>query len=248
MAFYAVGIVIQCIQNLGKRKQHFQLFSIRTWFFRFINSPDPCTLSHKCKAPSMRRWYRIRHWWTTVPWCCLWHDHWSEEVGQHHDKIAWPFPDTVVYPIRSEQNTMVNQKFKNVKNDGNLKLNNSFGCTLAKSSLLLGESLPNRCSVVEHESMNVWAITLKHASTVVVLLMSNMKSGFLMKFTQNRNGKLETQEKKNHKKLLLKFWLRTFIQINWPIRFPCMNNIHINDAMAMCRLVQQIKEPFNCWW
>lgn len=63
--------------------------------------------------------------------------------------------------------------------------------TFAKSNLLLGESLPKRCSVVEHESMNVCAITLRHASTVTVLLISNMKSGFFMKFTQKRNGKLQ---------------------------------------------------------
>lgn len=68
--------------------------------------------------------------------------------------------------------------------------NQIFLLTFAKSSLLLGESFPRRCSVVEHESMNVCAMTLKHASTVTVLLMSKIKSGFLMKFTQNRNGKL----------------------------------------------------------
>lgn len=57
--------------------------------------------------------------------------------------------------------------------------------TFANNSLLDGESFPSRCSAVEQASMNVCAITLKHASTVGVLLMSNMKSGFLMKFTQN---------------------------------------------------------------
>lgn len=64
------------------------------------------------------------------------------------------------------------------------------GISLANSSLLDGESLPSLWSFIEHESINVWAITDKHESTVGVLLISNMKSGFLIKFTQNLNGKL----------------------------------------------------------
>lgn len=66
--------------------------------------------------------------------------------------------------------------------------------TFAKRSLLLGESFPKRCSVVAHASMNVCAMTLKQASTVGVLLISKMKSGFLIKLTQNRKGKLKKIE------------------------------------------------------
>lgn len=65
-----------------------------------------------------------------------------------------------------------------------------WGISFAKSNLFEGESLPSLWSEVEHESINVWAITDKHESTVGVLSMSNMKSGFLMKFTQNLNGRL----------------------------------------------------------
>lgn len=64
------------------------------------------------------------------------------------------------------------------------------GMSFAKRSLFEGESLPSLWSEVEHESINVWAITDKHESTVVVLSISNMKSGFFMKFTQNLNGRL----------------------------------------------------------
>lgn len=67
--------------------------------------------------------------------------------------------------------------------------------TLANSNLLLGESLPRRCSVVEQASINVCAITLRQASTVDVLFMSKMKSGFFMKFTQNRRGRLKSRQK-----------------------------------------------------
>lgn len=63
--------------------------------------------------------------------------------------------------------------------------------TLANKSLLDGESLPSRCSVVEHASMKVCAITLRQASAVAVLLISKMKSGFLIKFTQNLSGRLK---------------------------------------------------------
>ena len=43
------------------------------------------------------------------------------------------------------------------------------GISLAKRSLLEGESLPSRCSAVEHESMKVCAMTDRHESTVAVL-------------------------------------------------------------------------------
>lgn len=53
-----------------------------------------------------------------------------------------------------------------------------------------GESLPRRCSDVEHESMKVWATTDKHASVILLLCISNTNCGFLITFTQNRKGKL----------------------------------------------------------
>lgn len=62
--------------------------------------------------------------------------------------------------------------------------------TLANSNLLEGESFPNLCSVVEHESMKVWAMTDRHESRVAVLFISNIKSGFLIKLTQNLSGRL----------------------------------------------------------
>lgn len=65
-----------------------------------------------------------------------------------------------------------------------------WGMSFAKRSLFEGESLPSLWSEVEHESINVWAITDKQESTVAVLSISNMKSGFFMKFTQNLNGRL----------------------------------------------------------
>ena len=62
--------------------------------------------------------------------------------------------------------------------------------SFANRSLLDGESFPSLCSEVEQASMKVWAMTDKQESTVGLLLISRMKSGFLMKLTQKRNGKL----------------------------------------------------------
>lgn len=57
--------------------------------------------------------------------------------------------------------------------------------SLAYNNFELGESLPNRWSDVEHESINVCATTDRHESTIFDLCISNTKFGFLIKFTQN---------------------------------------------------------------
>uniref|UniRef100_A0A8C0Y831 Uncharacterized protein n=1 Tax=Cyprinus carpio carpio TaxID=630221 RepID=A0A8C0Y831_CYPCA len=61
---------------------------------------------------------------------------------------------------------------------------------LSTHSLLEGESLPRRCSDVEHESMKVCATTDRQASVMLLLWMSNTNCGFLITFTQNRRGRL----------------------------------------------------------
>lgn len=80
-------------------------------------------------------------------------------------------------------------KIKFILNKGVFNNNDKLS-TLANNNLLEGESFPSLCSVVEQASIKVCAITDKHESTVVVLLMSKIKSGFFIKFTQNRKGRL----------------------------------------------------------
>ncbi len=55
--------------------------------------------------------------------------------------------------------------------------------------------------------MNVCAMTERQESTDGVLLMSKMKSGFLMKLTQNLSGKLKKKHKleKYEYKIMEKF-------------------------------------------
>lgn len=66
-----------------------------------------------------------------------------------------------------------------------------WGISFANNNLFEGESFPSLWSEVEQESIKVCAITDKQESTVGVLSISNMKSGFFIKFTQNLNGRLQ---------------------------------------------------------
>lgn len=97
----------------------------------------------------------------------------------------WNFFIKMFHHVSILRNVLKIIRQKKDCNDNSMLCDRWRSVTLANNSLFDGESLPKRCSAVEQASMKVWAITLKHASTVGVLLMSNIKSGFFMKFTQN---------------------------------------------------------------
>lgn len=66
---------------------------------------------------------------------------------------------------------------------------------LAAAGRLAGSALtrPTLCSETVQESMKVWAMTARMASTLSDTRTSNMSCGFFRVFTQNRNSRLRTQ-------------------------------------------------------
>lgn len=65
--------------------------------------------------------------------------------------------------------------------------------TLPPGLLSSALTRPTLCSETVQESMKVWAMTARTASTLSDTRTSKMSCGFFKVFTQNRSNRLETQ-------------------------------------------------------
>ena len=114
------------------------------------------------------------------------------------------------------------------------------GMSLANNSLLDGESFPSLCSELEQASINVCAITPNDASTVIVLLISNIKSGFLIKFTQNLKGKqFDFQE-----------WMTSGSVMPWSCASESRRSkSHLTGGGRLSLVLSMVlkKSSTNCW-
>lgn len=83
-----------------------------------------------------------------------------------------------------------------VSEEGGCMVNEHWPSIQGLISLL---TLPTLCSEVVQESIKVWAMTDRTASTLSVTCTSNTNWGFFRMFTQNRRGKLKMRKRKKWK-------------------------------------------------